>query len=580
MKKFLSILLALTMLLPLDVSAFAADASAVTTKDMTFYFLDTEHAKTLPVSFIGDSDVPYVSLEEWGDIMTHILKNNVYTGQDISFALTYSAEGEVGKLTREDGYPMFIDCAADTIAFDDYDAFVRPDKSRVLIDAVAQADSTPENPSLFTRVADSTFERYGKDVVLDAGKYGIDFVMDGTTCYVPILTMRDILIALTYIDMFFTGDAVIFAKDSSLVNEETGEYSDLGEIFYAVEKGQMSEATAAFNYTELCFVFDNFYGLKEIHGIESLDALADETGLRDALKSTDPVAADKALYTVIYRYLDDLHSTFVTCSPLSGLEAKAEIKAEVPRGLSSTTYYATTAQYYAARAQFYPDGAPGYEEVGNTAYITFNIFEETPADVNYYETAPTAESEDTIGLMLYAYAQITRENSPIENVVLDLSCNGGGDPNSAVLVLSAFLGEGYTSIQNTMSGAMATGVYNCDLNLDHQFDEKDRGLLGKRLFCLTSPLSFSCGNFVPCVFKNSHKVMLVGDTTGGGSCIVLPLVTAYGSTFSLSGEQRQAFTMNGSFYDIDRGADPDFRIYDYSFMYDRPAFTEYINGIK
>ena len=158
-------------------------------------------------------------------------------------------------------------------------------------------------------------------------------------------------------------------------------------------------------------------------------------------------------------------------------------------------------------------------------HITFNTFVETPADVNYYETAPAAEAEDTIGLMLYAYAQITRENSPIENVVLDLSCNGGGDPNSAVLVLSAFLGEGYTSIQNTMSGAMATGVYNVDMNLDHQFDEKDRGLLKKRLFCLTSPLSFSCGNFVPCVFKNSHKVMLVGDTTGGVAALAGAVMT-------------------------------------------------------
>jgi len=93
-------------------------------------------------------------------------------------------------------------------------------------------------------------------------------------CLFAFLTMRDILIALTYIDIYFTGDAVIFARDGTLVNEQTGELSDLGKIFYAVEKGQMSEATAAFNYAELSFMFDNFYGLKEVHGIESLDALA------------------------------------------------------------------------------------------------------------------------------------------------------------------------------------------------------------------------------------------------------------------------------------------------------------------
>ena len=36
-------------------------------------------------------------------------------------------------------------------------------------------------------------------------------------CLFAFLTMRDILIALTYIDIYFTGDAVIFAKDGTLV---------------------------------------------------------------------------------------------------------------------------------------------------------------------------------------------------------------------------------------------------------------------------------------------------------------------------------------------------------------------------
>ena len=34
-----------------------------------------------------------------------------------------------------------------------------------------------------------------------------------------------------------------------------------------------------------------------------------------------------------------------------------------------------------------------------------------------FKTAPTAEASDTIGIMLYAYAQVTREDSPVENVV-------------------------------------------------------------------------------------------------------------------------------------------------------------------
>ena len=43
---------------------------------------------------------------------------------------------------------------------------------------------------------------------------------------------------------------------------------------------------------------------------------------------------------------------------------------------------------------------------------------------------------DTIASVIKAHRQITRENSPIRNVVLDLSLNGGGDAPAAVFLLS------------------------------------------------------------------------------------------------------------------------------------------------
>ena len=133
---------------------------------------------------------------------------------------------------------------------------------------------------------------------------------------------------------------------------------------------------------------------------------------------------------------------------------------------------------------------------------------------------------------------------------------------------------------NTLSGALASGVYEIDLNLDGKFDDKDKGLTGKKLFCLTSSLSFSCGNLVPCVFKNSNDVTLIGRTSAGGSCVVLPLSTAYGSFFQISGPHRLAFSKNGSFYDIDQGAQPDIPLMFPESHYDRKALTETINGIR
>ena len=151
--------------------------------------------------------------------------------------------------------------------------------------------------------------------------------------------------------------------------------------------------------------------------------------------------------------------------------------------------------------------------------------------------------------------------------------------DAAVFVISAVLGDGSVSALNPMTGAMATAVYNVDLNLDHQYGQEDQGLTTKNVYCLTSPVSFSCGNLVPCVFKNSNQVTIIGRTSGGGSCVVLPMSSACGTGFQISGFTRLAFIKNGSFYDIDQGAVPDFTISKYMSFYDRERLTEYIDGL-
>ena len=345
------------------------------------------------------------------------------------------------------------------------------------------------------------------------------------------------------------------------------------------EPHELSEDMSRFSYNELCLAFDNLYGLKDVHGIERFDDLALETGLKEKLMSTDTNEADRALFTIISLHLDDLHSTYRIPSPLSSDGLMDALADEVGRGRSENAFIDEFKKFHFARADKYPDGVPSYEEVDDTAFITFDGFSSIPDGMDYYETVPDKDSTDTIGIIIYAYSQIMRKDSPIENVVLDLSRNTGGDSNAAVFVLSAFLGDGYSSERNTMTGALATGVYNVDLNLDGKFDENDLGLKDKNLFCLTSPVSFSCGNLVPNVFKNSHDVVLLGQKSGGGSCVVLPMTTAGGTYFQMSGPYRLAFINNGSFYDIDRGVDPDCFIANPELFYDREYISKYVNEI-
>ena len=562
-----------------EIGTGLSDADAkqeITSKDMTFYLYGVDDTRMQPVYFVGDSDVPYLSLEDWGELMTYLMKEYINKDQNITFGLSFSKDGETGTLTRTDGdpYTMTVDCAADTITFVDYDAFVLPEADRVLLD-VLDSDSphSEEETGLFSRVSGSSYERYGDEVVLDLGAYGIDLVADENAVYVPAQTLTDFLLALKYVNLFYNGEALYFLEFGGLDEDA------VADLYYDVEKKEISEATGKFSYAELCLVFDNLYGLKDAHGITSFEDLVDQTNARDALMGTDTNTADSALYYIISRHLDDRHSGFTAPSPFSRDDLKDDLDKNIGYGRTILAAITQKLAYLRARAEVYPEGVPGYEEIGNTAYITFDEFVAEPDGVDYQKTAPTADAVDTIGVLSYAYSQIMRENSPVENVVMDLSCNGGGDSDAAVYAISAFLGDGYASVTNTMSGALATGVYNIDLNLDGKFDEKDRGLTEKKLFCLISPNSFSCGNLVPNIFKNSNQVTLIGRNSAGGSCMILPLSTATGAVFQISGPTRLAFTKNGSFYDIDQGVDPDYYVDHIENLYNRTAMTEFINGL-
>ena len=81
------------------------------------------------------------------------------------------------------------------------------------------------------------------------------------------------------------------------------------------------------------------------------------------------------------------------------------------------------------------------------------------------------------------------------------------------------------------------------------------------------------------VTRASQKVTLIGRTTGGGSCVVQPMTTAYGTVFQISAAHRMSFLKNGSFYDIDQGVDPDIYVDHIENLYNRTAMTEFINGL-
>ena len=572
-----ALLLALTLLLSLSAPVYAENNGGhrIEEKSYTMY-LSADAEDTLnqpfPLYFIdGVADLPYVEIEDWAAFLCFINQE----GGDEGYNLEMSFTDSTFTLERENGYSLCFDYVDDKLTFDDYDAFMHNSNDSALIDLVAE-NSTDQNgvAQLILRDKKASFDRYGEEMVVDLDAYGIHMIVQDNGLYVPLQTLNDFTLLNTQRSLLFNGQALFLAEDHVFFDYDEGDYTEVGKLYYEAPEGPRSAALAKYSYNELCLALDTFYGLKETHDIKSFRDLFWQIGYDEPLSGTDAKAADDALKDIIDYYFDDLHSDFNEYSYLAGLNPINE-----STGMASRKIGEHMDAYSKARDRAYPNGWLQYEEVGNTAYISFDEFTSNYIGTAYYDAKANGEAlDDTVAQIIDAHARITREGSPIENVVLDLSNNTGGAVDAAVVVLGWFLGDAPFSVKNMATGAMSTAVYRADVNLDHSFDEKDT-VADKHLFCLVSPVSFSCGNLVPAALKSSQKVTLIGRTTGGGSCVVQPMSTAYGTLFRMSAAQRMSFLKNGAFYDIDQGVEPDYYVSNIDNYYNRTVLTDFINGL-
>ena len=574
--RVLALLLALVLVFACAAPAYAETDGRhnIVSRSYTTYAGRTEDEKLnqeITLYFIdGVDDLPYMELYDWAELLYFVCTDN----GDKDYGLSIDHNGDVITYERENGYTMDFDFTNDTLHYMDYDAFMHGSDDSTLIDLVSEKGTDENgNAELIMRDKMGSFDRYGDEMTVDLAAYNIHMIAQDGGYFVPLQTLCDFTLLAQQVSFVFNGQALFMASDNIFYDYNQQEYTEIADIYYSAPTGERSKELAEYSYNELCLVLDTFYGLKEAHDIQSFRQLFWQIGFDEVLSGTSAVDADNALKQIIDYYFDDLHSVFNEYSYLVGNEPISS-----STGIANRKYLEHRNTYQAARDAAYPDGWLQYEEVGNTAYITFDSFRSSYNGWAYYKATEDETLDDTVQQIIDAHKQITREGSPIENVVLDLSINSGGAVDAAIVVLSWFLGDAPFSVKNMATGAMSTAVYRADINLDHKFDERDT-VADKKLFCLVSPVSFSCGNLVPAALKSSQKVTLIGRTTGGGSCIVQSVTTAYGTVFQISAPQRMSFLKNGSFYDIDQGVEPDCYISNIANYYDRAALTDFINGL-
>ncbi|MCI5583857.1 MAG: hypothetical protein MR357_09085, partial [Anaeroplasma sp.] len=333
----------------------------VTKKDVDFYFFDKEPSAKQTTYFVdGNEEIPYFELGDFLD-----MRNGLYSAAEADNVISISKKGNNVVLKRENGYPCKINFKKNTIDFIDYNMFTKNSFSNSLVDIVSVTGKDTEGNPAYLQRTGNEYSRYGKEIVLDLDDYDIDIIRAGKGYYVPLQTLLDLF--MPSIPILYNGESLFFGNGFFTPDmEKTGP----GEAFYSKGARKRSKELAEYSYNELCLALDFHYGLKESQHIDSFKELFYETGLDKKLKSTNGTTADRALYELVCVVLGGGHNGFSSPSSYAGSDARYADGIVLSQSQTSLIQYMT--EYTQERMKAFPEGVPGYQEVGNTAYVTFD----------------------------------------------------------------------------------------------------------------------------------------------------------------------------------------------------------------
>ena len=336
------------------------------------------------------------------------------------------------------------------------------------------------------------------------------------------------------------------------------------ETFY--NQKARSQALADFNYQLLRFQIDNLYGLKDElhakHGFNDFDSFVKEKGLKEKLLSIDTRTYDEGLSEFLMKYIDDGHTRYTDRSVFTGQEEVTTddlvIRYMGPRRQNLIN---RREEYQADRENALGEGVDpiGVFMEDETAVIRFDSFTHILPIISNpghaTDSMPTSmllTASSPFGFMR-CFDEISK-NSKIKNVVMDLTCNGGGMVLTLPFLASYFTKDPIIYLRDNLAGVVREFHYSVDLNGDGIHGGEGDYLGDKyHMYVLTSDFSFSCGSALP-TLAHIAGVDVIGLRCAGGACNVSGFSDACGSIYTLSAPQQIGYLdENGNFVNDDAG---------------------------
>ena len=490
-----------------------------------------DSTETAAVRYYEDQpDIPYMSVTDF--------YNQFYlVNTELDEGMTFKQDGSKYTVTNFCGDNAVFDADTDTIEIDNMERFIK------LACDLQSADNEglhmdPDYP--YAMITHKLDPEEATPKTLDLAGHDIDLRGDDTGVYAPLPTLADIFASAS-------GYYVVYAGEKIYVRDFVGLYLDSvmeddPEYFEAI-KSERTESMAQYTYNELCFNMDLWYGKP---GQEYIHEDLLNGKLDDVLTAKYPQIKERLLakdFETFYGGLINLFAGLLFDGGHTGMACNALMDDEFE--LSTGFFKEARAEDYGVTYNRYADrighgalreeareaiyNGDYYVEKGETAIICFNKFVvdndawrafyagegERPLVVEDPETG--GETYDSVGVML-AGLERAAKNPKIKNIIIDNTCNGGGNDIAMLAVEWLTTGKGYIRDRNEITGQFNTKEEIFDFNQDGKIDDSDVSPYTDYHYgVLTSDGSFSCGNAFP-FFMHEHGAMILGEKSSGGAC--------------------------------------------------------------
>jgi hypothetical protein len=481
------------------------EVSVTNSVELPFYGTSEEYVVAdkpfVELFYVNNGTVPYIDIETYINMLDGAIEASelMYTpvGEDVlEVSYDVSWEDFDGTIIN-DTYTAVINFTDNTFAVDTFDFFGNyvADTSSDYGDGLNYIDAeyVDSNP-----------------IVIPLGEYNFDIITyadGGTTLYLMPLAVTNLLFAGNiYYDAYYNGDAIYGIDTFSLsgIDQDDPLWDDVRVSSLNTE--DMSEDMKWASYNFLALAFDYFYGLKEDHGVDT------HYDLLSASAQSIITGSDSDLYNFMFDWaygLDDLHSWHIfggyynqpSWPGLSINDLGPKSRAWYEQGLWAMDDL-IEAKY----------GSAGMPEMPN-----FELLDNDKTAVVHI-TGFTIDTPDEF--------KATLDSLPasVENVVIDLSDNTGGNVGAVFRIFGYMTESAFTYHSQNPTDGSAVTIYI----------ESDYVAYDYNWYIVSSKVSFSAANLMISMAKENGIATIMGQKSSGGASSIGSLITPDGSVLMIS----------------------------------------------